>query len=102
MGEGKINDVFQPVGDFLPEYKEGCYAKINLYHLLTMSTGLDWSESGANPFSDNAKGYYGTNVREAEPEATLPRRAGQGVRLHQRQHADHGRSVGSGLRPALG
>jgi CubicO group peptidase (beta-lactamase class C family) len=52
------------VGDFLPEYKEGCYAKINLWHLLTMSTGLDWSESGANPFSDNAKGYYGTNVRE--------------------------------------
>lgn len=64
MGEGKINSVFQPVGDFLPEYKEGCYAKINLWHLLTMSTGLDWSESGANPFSDNAKGYYGTNVRE--------------------------------------
>ena len=31
MGEGKINDVFQPVGDFLPEYKEGCYAKINLW-----------------------------------------------------------------------
>lgn len=64
MGEGKINSVFQPVGDFLPEYKEGCYAKINLHHLLTMSTGLDWSESGADPFSDNAKGYYGTNVRE--------------------------------------
>ncbi|MCB0770746.1 MAG: serine hydrolase [Flavobacteriales bacterium] len=64
MGEGKIRDVFQPVGDFIPEYKEGCYAKINLYHLLTMSTGLDWSESGANPFSDNAMGYYGTNVRE--------------------------------------
>jgi CubicO group peptidase (beta-lactamase class C family) len=56
--------VFQPVGDFIPLYKEGCYAKINLYHLLTMSTGLDWSESGANPFSDNAMGYYGSNVRE--------------------------------------
>ncbi len=64
MGEGKIQSVFQPVGDFLPEYKEGCYAKINLWHLLTMSTGLDWSESGADPFSDNAKGYYGTDVRE--------------------------------------
>lgn len=64
MGEGKIQHVFQPVGDFLPEYTEGCYAKINLWHLLTMSTGLDWSESGADPFSDNAKGYYGTNVRE--------------------------------------
>jgi CubicO group peptidase (beta-lactamase class C family) len=64
MGEGKIQSVFQPVGDFLPEYKEGCYAKITLWHLLTMSTGLDWSESGADPFSDNAKGYYGYNVRE--------------------------------------
>ena len=64
MGDGKINSVFQPVGDFLPEYKEGCYAKITIWNLLTMSTGLDWSESGANPFSDNAKGYYGTNVRE--------------------------------------
>ena len=64
MGEGKINSVFQPVGDFLPEYKEGCYTKITIWNLLTMSTGLDWSESGANPFSDNAKGYYGTNVRE--------------------------------------
>ncbi|MFN3874965.1 MAG: serine hydrolase domain-containing protein [Flavobacteriales bacterium] len=63
MGEGRINSVFQPVGDFIPEYKEGCYARINLWHLLTMSTGLDWSESGADPFSDNAKGYYGYNVR---------------------------------------
>lgn len=64
MGEGKISNVFQPVGDFLPEYKEGCHAKITLYNLLTMSTGLDWSESGANPFSDNAKGYYGNDVRK--------------------------------------
>ncbi len=63
MKEGVIKDVFQPVGDFIPLYKEGCYTKINLYHLLTMSTGLDWSESGADPFSDNAKGYYGSDVR---------------------------------------
>ncbi|MBP7407214.1 MAG: serine hydrolase [Flavobacteriales bacterium] len=64
MREGKITSVFQPVSDFLPEFKDECHAKINIYHLLTMSTGLDWSESGADPFSDNAKGYYGTNVRE--------------------------------------
>lgn len=64
MGEGKITSVFQPVSDFLPEFKDECHAKINIYHLLTMSTGLDWSESGKDPFSDNAKGYYGTNVRE--------------------------------------
>lgn len=64
MKEGVIKSMFQPVGDFIPEYKDGCYAKINLWHLQTMSTGLDWSESGANPFSDNAMGYYGNNVRE--------------------------------------
>lgn len=64
IGEGRISSVQQPVGDFLPEFKEGCYAKINLWHLLTMSTGLDWSESGADPFSDNAKGYYGYDVRK--------------------------------------
>lgn len=62
--EGVIKSVQQPVSDFLPEYKDGCYAKLTVEHVLTMSTGLDWSESGANPFSDNAKGYYGTNVRE--------------------------------------
>jgi len=64
IGEGRIKNVQQPVGDYLPEYKEGCHANITLEHLLTMSTGLDWSESGADPFSDNAKGYYGSNVRE--------------------------------------
>ena len=65
MQEGKIKSVFQPVGDFLPEFaQEECKKKIQLYHVLTMSTGLDWSESGADPFSDNAKGYYGTNVRD--------------------------------------
>lgn len=65
MKEGRIKSVFQPVGDFLPEFDaDSCHRRIQLYHLLTMSTGLDWSESGADPFSDNAKGYYGTNVRE--------------------------------------
>ncbi|MCW5899702.1 MAG: serine hydrolase [Flavobacteriales bacterium] len=63
MDEGVIQSVFQPVGDFLPEFKEGCRAKINLWHLLTMSTGLDWNEK-PNPFGENAKGYYGRNVRE--------------------------------------
>ena len=64
MGEGVINSVFQPVSDFLPEFGEGCYTHINLWHLLTMSTGLDWDESGSNPFGENAKGYYGHRVRE--------------------------------------
>lgn len=65
LQEGKIDDVFQKVGTFLPEFDDAeCKKAIDLRHLLTMSTGLDWSESGADPFSDNAKGYYGYDVSE--------------------------------------
>ncbi len=65
LKERVIDNVFLPVGTFLPEFNaiDPCHADITLYNLLTMSTGLDWSESGADPFSDNAKGYYGTDVK---------------------------------------
>ena len=100
MDEGKINNVFQPVGDFLPEYKEGCYANISIYNLLTMSTGLDWSESGANPFSDNAKGYYGNNVREL----SLTTLRDEPVRnsITSVAYTDHVRGIGGGIRPTVG
>ena len=64
MQEGKITDLHKPVGRYLPEFDalDPCHKKITLWNLLTMSTGLDWSESGRSPFSDNARGYYGTNV----------------------------------------
>lgn len=64
MGEGRISSVQQPVSKYLPEFAEGCRAQITIWHLLTMSTGLDWNESGSNPFGENAKGYYGDQVRE--------------------------------------
>ncbi|MBS1545873.1 MAG: serine hydrolase [Bacteroidetes bacterium] len=66
MKEGKITDLHTPVGQYLPEFDQfdPCHKHITLWNLLTMSTGLDWSESGANPFSDNAKGYYGHDVRK--------------------------------------
>jgi CubicO group peptidase (beta-lactamase class C family) len=64
LREGVLRNVQQPVGDLLPEYAQGCYARLTVEHLLTMSTGLDWSESGDSPSSDNAKGYYGHHVRE--------------------------------------
>lgn len=64
MQEGKLDNVFRKVGEFLPEFDDAdCKKEIDLHDVLTMSTGLDWSESGADPFSDNAKGYYGDDVR---------------------------------------
>lgn len=60
--EGKIQSVNQPVGDFLPSFKEGEKAAVTLKDLLTMSSGTDWYESYLNPLSITAELYYGTDV----------------------------------------
>lgn len=61
--EGYIASFEDPVNKYLPEFnKPGC-EKITLDHLLSMSSGLSWSESGGNPFSDNAEAYYGTDLK---------------------------------------
>ncbi|MFM7358688.1 MAG: serine hydrolase, partial [Sediminibacterium sp.] len=44
LQEGKIKSVDQPVGDFIPAFKEGEKAKVTIRHLLTMSSGTDWYE----------------------------------------------------------
>ena len=62
IDEGEIGSVDQPVSDFLPSFKEGDKTKITIRHLLTMSSGLSWSESGKNPYSNNAEAYYGQHL----------------------------------------
>lgn len=54
----------QPVGDFLPHFRKGDRAKIKIKHLLWMSSGLNWDESYANPFSMTTEAYYGTNLKK--------------------------------------
>ena len=60
--EGKIQSVNQPVGDFLPSFKDGEKAAVTLKYLLTMSSGTDWDESYLNPLSVTAELYYGTDI----------------------------------------
>ena len=62
LREGFIKSIDQPVGDFLPEFKEGAKSKITLRHLLTMSSGLNWGESYSNPFSMTTEAYYGNDL----------------------------------------
>ncbi len=73
--DGYIKSVSDPVQQYLPEFnKPGC-EKVKIEHLLSMSSGLSWSESSGNPFSDNAEAYYGDDLKslvdrmtpEAEP-----------------------------------
>ncbi len=60
--EGKINSVDDLAGDYIPEFKKNGREQITIRHLLTMSAGFDWIESGKNPLSEAAEGYYGTDL----------------------------------------
>lgn len=60
--EGYIKSLDDPVADYLSEFK-GDREVVTIRHLLTMSSGLDWTESGKNPLSDNAESYYGWDLR---------------------------------------
>lgn len=61
--DGKIKSIDQPVGDFLPEFKNGSRAKITLRHLLTMSSGIAFDEDYVNPLAYPAEAYYGSDLR---------------------------------------
>jgi CubicO group peptidase (beta-lactamase class C family) len=62
--EGKIKSIDEPVGDFIPEYKEGNRGKITIRHLLTMSSGINFDESYINPIGFAAEAYYGSDLRK--------------------------------------
>ena len=64
IDEGKIKSVDEPVGDFLPEYKEGANAKLTIKNLLTMSSGINFDENYVNPFAYPAAAYYGTDLKK--------------------------------------
>jgi CubicO group peptidase (beta-lactamase class C family) len=60
--EGHIKSLDDPVARYIPEFKNAGREVITIRHLLTMSSGLDWEESGKNPLSDNAESYYGEDL----------------------------------------
>ncbi|MBX9851778.1 MAG: beta-lactamase family protein [Cytophagaceae bacterium] len=60
--EGKINSAEQYVSEYIPEFKEGEKSKIKIKDVLTMSSGLAWNESYANPFSVTTEAYYGSDL----------------------------------------
>ena len=62
--DGFIKSFDEPVANYLAEFNNNEKKGITIRHLLTMSSGLEWSESGANPFTDNAEAYYGTDLRK--------------------------------------
>lgn len=61
IDKGYISGFDAPVNDYLPFHLENSEA-ITIRDLLGMSSGLNWSESGGNPLSDNAAAYYGSDL----------------------------------------
>lgn len=62
--EGEIESLDDPVHKYIESYGDHARKIITIRHLLQMASGLSWIESSANPLSDNAESYYGTNLRE--------------------------------------
>ena len=60
--KGILKGWHQKVKDILPELKGAHAGELELWHLSTMSSGLEWDEAYKNPFAVTAKGYYGDDV----------------------------------------
>ncbi|MBI2257651.1 MAG: serine hydrolase [Flavobacteriia bacterium] len=63
LDEGKIKSLDEPVSKYLNNFSANGKEKITIRHLLMMSSGLDWEESAVNPLSENAKSYYGSDLK---------------------------------------
>jgi len=75
--EGKIESLDESVSNYIPEFKEGGKEVVTIRHLLAMSSGLDWEESGKNPLSDNAESYYGDDLYGHVTRQNMEREPGQ-------------------------
>ncbi len=63
IDEGYITSFDTPVGKYLPHFENEEIKTLTLAQILGMSTASNWSESGGNPFSDNARAYYGSDLK---------------------------------------
>jgi CubicO group peptidase (beta-lactamase class C family) len=63
IDKGHINGFDDPITDYL-DFSIPNDSLVTIRHLLTMSSGLNWVESGGNPLSDNAEAYYGSDLPE--------------------------------------
>jgi len=64
IDQGKIKSVDEKVSDYLPWFNQNYDSLVTIKHLLTMSSGINWSEEFLNPKSDIVRAYYGDNIQD--------------------------------------
>jgi CubicO group peptidase (beta-lactamase class C family) len=62
IDHGFIQSIDEKAGKYLDYFNSDGKEAITIRHLLEMSAGLNWSESGGNPLSHNAEAYYGWDL----------------------------------------
>lgn len=62
--KGHIKSWNDKVIDYLPEIQGPFASDLELWHLSTMTAGLQWNEHYTNPFDITAKAYYGSDIAE--------------------------------------
>jgi len=75
--DGAIESVDDKVRKYLPELNEETFGSITIRHLLTMSSGLEWTESYGGPINHTTEGYYGTNLWNLVSSLNLEHEPGQ-------------------------
>ncbi len=63
LGEGTIKSLDDPIGRYLPWIDEHTGKKVRIRDLLTMSSGINFTESYLNPFGFAAEILYGNNLK---------------------------------------
>lgn len=62
--EGEIKGLDQPVGDYIPEFREGAAASMTVGDLSSMASGLNWDESYYSPLSITTRAYFDDDLRQ--------------------------------------
>lgn len=64
IDQGFIQSENEPVWKYIPEFNTPENKNLTIKHLLNMTSGLNWDEAYANPWSTTTKAYYGTQLEK--------------------------------------
>ncbi|HON19026.1 MAG TPA: serine hydrolase domain-containing protein, partial [Salinivirgaceae bacterium] len=64
IDKGYIKSEDDFVRDYIPEFNTPENRNLTIKHLLNMTSGLNWNEAYANPWSTTTKAYYGTQLEK--------------------------------------